>query len=83
MCVVGGHIYAVGGRDYSSELDSVERYDPKTNTWEFVAPLKNEVRLRVKSVCWLSKVAKVQFLVLVQNHLEPSKIIRVFSSKNH
>ncbi|XP_029961218.1 kelch-like protein 22 isoform X2 [Salarias fasciatus] len=43
VCVVGGHIYAVGGRDYSSELDSVERYDPHTNTWEFVSPLKREV----------------------------------------
>lgn len=44
MCVLGGHIYAVGGRDYSNELDSVERYDPQTNTWEFVSPLKREVR---------------------------------------
>ncbi|XP_026199763.1 kelch-like protein 22 isoform X3 [Anabas testudineus] len=43
VCVVGGHIYTIGGRDYSSELDSVERYDPHTNTWEFVSPLKREV----------------------------------------
>ncbi|XP_070821589.1 kelch-like protein 22 isoform X2 [Chaetodon trifascialis] len=43
VCVLGGHIYAVGGRDYSNELDSVERYDPHTNTWEFVSPLKREV----------------------------------------
>ncbi|XP_029916309.1 kelch-like protein 22 [Myripristis murdjan] len=43
VCVVGGHIYAIGGRDYSNELDSVERYDPHTNTWEYVAPLKREV----------------------------------------
>lgn len=43
VCVLGGHIYAIGGRDYSNELDSVERYDPHTNTWEFVAPLKREV----------------------------------------
>ncbi|KAG7489579.1 kelch 22 isoform X2 [Solea senegalensis] len=43
VCVVGGHIYAIGGRDYSNELDSVERYDPHTNTWEFVSPLKREV----------------------------------------
>ncbi|XP_076026853.1 kelch-like protein 22 [Genypterus blacodes] len=43
VCVVGGRIYAVGGRDYSSELDSVERYDPHTNTWDFVAPLRREV----------------------------------------
>ncbi|KAF7668335.1 hypothetical protein LDENG_00018500 [Lucifuga dentata] len=43
VCVVGGHIYAIGGRDYSNELDSVERYDPHTDTWEYVAPLKREV----------------------------------------
>ncbi|XP_071783943.1 kelch-like protein 22 isoform X1 [Centroberyx gerrardi] len=43
VCVVGGHIYAIGGRDYSSELDSVERYDPHTNTWEYLAALKREV----------------------------------------
>ncbi|XP_061586403.1 kelch-like protein 22 isoform X2 [Cololabis saira] len=43
VCVVGGHIYAIAGRDYSNELDSVERYDPHTNTWEFMSPLKREV----------------------------------------
>lgn len=43
VCVLGGHIYAIGGRDYSNELDSVERYDPRTDTWEFVSPLKREV----------------------------------------
>ncbi|XP_056232404.1 kelch-like protein 22 isoform X2 [Seriola aureovittata] len=43
VCVVGGHIYAIGGRDYSNELESVERYDPHTNTWEFMSPLKREV----------------------------------------
>ncbi|XP_047237201.1 kelch-like protein 22 isoform X2 [Girardinichthys multiradiatus] len=43
VCVVGGHIYAIGGRDYRSELDSVERYDPSTNKWEFVAPMRKEV----------------------------------------
>ncbi|KAM4745150.1 kelch-like protein 22 isoform 2-T3 [Anableps anableps] len=43
VCVVGGHIYAIGGRDYRSELDWVERYDPITNKWEFVSPMKKEV----------------------------------------
>ncbi|XP_072289130.1 kelch-like protein 22 isoform X1 [Eucyclogobius newberryi] len=43
VCVAGGHIYAIGGRDYSNELDTVERYDPHTNRWEYVAPLKREV----------------------------------------
>ncbi|XP_047192300.1 kelch-like protein 22 isoform X2 [Scophthalmus maximus] len=43
VCVVGDHIYAIGGRDYKHALDSVERYDPHTNKWEFVSPLKREV----------------------------------------
>ncbi|KAM3868261.1 kelch-like protein 22 [Diretmus argenteus] len=43
VCVAGGHIYAIGGRDYSNELDSVERYDPHANTWEYVSPLRREV----------------------------------------
>ncbi|XP_077377478.1 kelch-like protein 22 isoform X2 [Festucalex cinctus] len=43
VCVLGDHIYAIGGRDYSKELCSVERYDPHTNTWEFVSPLPREV----------------------------------------
>ncbi|XP_015225500.1 PREDICTED: kelch-like protein 22 isoform X1 [Cyprinodon variegatus] len=43
VCVAGGHIYAIGGRDYRSELNCVERYDPSTNMWEFVAPMKREV----------------------------------------
>ncbi|XP_035513591.1 kelch-like protein 22 isoform X2 [Morone saxatilis] len=43
VCVLDGHIYAIGGRDYCNELDVVERYDPRTNTWEFVSPLKREV----------------------------------------
>lgn len=43
VCVLGDHIYAIGGRDYSKELKSVERYDPHTDRWEFVSPLKKEV----------------------------------------
>ncbi|GCB77164.1 hypothetical protein scyTo_0015617, partial [Scyliorhinus torazame] len=43
VCVVGEHLYAIGGRDYHQELNMVERYDPRSNTWEYVAPLKKEV----------------------------------------
>ncbi|KAG5281189.1 hypothetical protein AALO_G00068370 [Alosa alosa] len=43
VCVLDGYIYAIGGRDYSNELDCVERYDPHHNTWEHVTPLKREV----------------------------------------
>lgn len=44
VCVVGKYIYAVAGRDYHNDLNTVERYDPATNSWDYVAPLKREVR---------------------------------------
>lgn len=44
VCVVGGYIYAVAGRDYHNDLNAVERYDPATNSWAYVAPLKREVK---------------------------------------
>ncbi|KAM8962300.1 kelch-like protein 22 [Pelodytes ibericus] len=43
VCVLGGHLYAVAGRDYHDELKEVERYDPCTNRWEYVAPLQKQV----------------------------------------
>ncbi|KAG8146475.1 hypothetical protein E2320_012798 [Naja naja] len=44
VCVVGGAIYAVAGRNYRQDLREVEKYDPQTNSWEYVAPLQKEVR---------------------------------------
>ncbi|XP_053557953.1 kelch-like protein 22 isoform X2 [Bombina bombina] len=43
VCILGGFIYAVAGRDYYNELKDVERYDPSTDTWEYVAPLQKQV----------------------------------------
>ncbi|KAJ7994188.1 hypothetical protein DPEC_G00263320 [Dallia pectoralis] len=43
VCVLDGHIYAIAGRDYSNELQCVERYDPHTNAWEYVAALSKPV----------------------------------------
>ncbi|XP_053726876.1 kelch-like protein 22 isoform X1 [Synchiropus splendidus] len=43
VCVLDGHIYAIGGRDYKAVLSSVERYDPHTNKWQPVAPLPRKV----------------------------------------
>ena len=31
VCVLGGFLYAIGGSDGVNPLNSVERYDPKTN----------------------------------------------------
>ena len=43
LAMLDGHVYAVGGWEGSSRLDSVERYDPETNTWSPVASLKMAV----------------------------------------
>ena len=41
--MLDGYVYAVGGWEGSSRLDSVERYDPETNSWSPVASLKMAV----------------------------------------
>lgn len=38
--MLDGFIYAIGGWDGLSRLNSVERYNPGNNTWEYVAPMK-------------------------------------------
>ena len=39
VAVVGEFLYAIGGFDDSSPLDSVEKYDPRTNQWTYVASM--------------------------------------------
>ncbi|GCB75510.1 hypothetical protein scyTo_0020922, partial [Scyliorhinus torazame] len=39
VCLLGDRLYAVGGYDGQSYLNSVEAYDPQTNEWMQVAPL--------------------------------------------
>ena len=36
VAVVHGILYAVGGNDGSSSLNSVEKYEPKSNKWTTV-----------------------------------------------
>ncbi|XP_078612132.1 kelch-like protein 24 [Branchiostoma floridae x Branchiostoma japonicum] len=43
LAMLDGFVYAVGGWEGSSRLDSVERYSPATNSWAFVAPMKMAV----------------------------------------
>lgn len=38
---LGEYVYALGGHDGLSIFDSVERYDPKSNTWTKVTPMLN------------------------------------------
>ena len=40
-----GFFYAIGGKGEDSFHCSVERYDPRTNTWSYVASLAKKVKL--------------------------------------
>ncbi|ESP03276.1 hypothetical protein LOTGIDRAFT_137657 [Lottia gigantea] len=55
LTVVDGYIFAVGGHDENDILNSVERYDPHTNTWCMVAPLPQPLRL-MTSVSYRGKL---------------------------
>ncbi|XP_052537698.1 kelch-like protein 5 isoform X3 [Tympanuchus pallidicinctus] len=39
VCLLGDRLYAVGGYDGQTYLNTVESYDPQTNEWTQVAPL--------------------------------------------
>uniref|UniRef100_A0A4W4FDW7 Kelch-like protein 20 n=1 Tax=Electrophorus electricus TaxID=8005 RepID=A0A4W4FDW7_ELEEL len=39
VAVLGGFLYAVGGSDGTSPLNTVERYNPQENRWHTVAPM--------------------------------------------
>ena len=40
VTVLGDFLYAIGGHDGTSYLNSIERYDPKTNQWSSnIAPI--------------------------------------------
>jgi hypothetical protein len=43
LAMLDGSVYAVGGWEGSFRLDSVERYDPDTNSWHIIAPMKMAV----------------------------------------
>lgn len=43
LAMLDGYVYAVGGWEGSSRLDSVERYDPESNIWSPLASLKMAV----------------------------------------
>lgn len=39
VAVLGGPLYAVGGHDGWSFLQTVERWDPHTQEWSYIAPM--------------------------------------------
>ena len=55
VAVYNNMIYAVGGRDDTTELSSAERYNPQTNTWQPVVAMTSR-RSGVGYMSWLSCV---------------------------
>lgn len=43
LVMLDGFVYAVGGWEGRSRLDSVECYDPHTNSWQFTESFKMAV----------------------------------------
>ena len=41
--MLDGFVYAVGGWEGTSRLDSVERYNPESNTWQTIPNLRMAV----------------------------------------
>ncbi|KAK6035827.1 kelch repeat protein [Cooperia oncophora] len=39
VSVLDGYLYAIGGHDGKSSVNTVERFDPRTGRWEFVRPM--------------------------------------------
>ena len=49
--MLDGFVYAIGGWEGSSRLDTVEKYSPETNTWSSVASLKIAVTSPAVAAC--------------------------------
>lgn len=43
LVMLDGYVFAVGGWEGRSRLDSVECYNPHTNTWQFMESVKMAV----------------------------------------
>lgn len=39
VCAMGGKVYVVGGCDTWNCLNTVECYDPETDSWSFIEPI--------------------------------------------
>ena len=40
VAYLDGRLYAVGGHDGNQHLNSVECYDPRQGTWQYVQPMR-------------------------------------------
>ena len=57
VAVLNGRLYAVGGRDGSACLNSVECYDPHTNKWTLTCPM---LKRRGGKNNWRNCVAQIK-----------------------
>ena len=60
LAVMGDILYAVGGNDGSSSLNSVEKYDPETKKWSPVVSMstrRSSVGLTVANILLVSKTS--------------------------
>ena len=55
--MLDGFVYAVGGWEGSSRLDSVERYNPESNSWQSIPNL----RMAVTSPAVVTHEGKIKF----------------------
>lgn len=72
VAVYNNMIYAVGGRDDTTELSSAERYNPQTNTWQAVVAMtsrRSGVRGLLKSWarCLLSQNSSASIFCSFKN----------------
>ena len=58
LAMLDGYVYAVGGWEGTSRLDSVERYNPDTNSWTSVESLKIAVTSPAVAACHGNKIVK-------------------------
>jgi len=59
LAVMGNYLYAVGGNDGSSSLNSIEKYDPESNKWTSVVSMstrRSSVGVAVANILFVSKI---------------------------
>lgn len=58
LTVMGNFLYAVGGNDGSSSLNSIEKYDVENKKWTSIVPMttrRSSVGVTVANVLFVSK----------------------------
>lgn len=59
VCLLGDRLYAVGGYDGQTYLNTMESYDPQTNEWTQVRPLQAEVTSHISIFFHLLPVEEI------------------------